>query len=85
MSNLSKGEMCYFLTCAQPPYKHAELGEVCTKKIYLLIEEFDRGLSLSKEEDIQLKLIEDLFSVDSEEVPLHLQCEVTERQCSAVY
>jgi hypothetical protein len=23
--------------------------------------------------------------VDSEEVPLHLQCEVTERQCSAVY
>uniref|UniRef100_A0A674I7K9 SPIN-DOC-like zinc-finger domain-containing protein n=1 Tax=Terrapene triunguis TaxID=2587831 RepID=A0A674I7K9_9SAUR len=85
-SQLSKGEMCHFPTCAQriPQHKHAELGEKYAKHIILLIEEFDRRLTLSKE-DVQLKLIEDPFSVDPEEVPLDLQLEVIELQCSAVY
>jgi hypothetical protein len=87
-SHLSKGEMCYFPTCAQPlaGYKRANLGEEYTKQIYLLVEEVDRRLTLSKEEeDNQLKLIEDLFCLDPAEVALHLQCEITEYQCSAVY
>jgi hypothetical protein len=86
-SQLAKVEMCHFPTCAQhiPQCKHAELGEEYAKKMGLLIEEFDRRLTLFKEEDIQLKLTEDPFSVDTEEVPLHLQLEVTELQCSAVY
>ncbi|XP_034615326.1 general transcription factor II-I repeat domain-containing protein 2-like [Trachemys scripta elegans] len=86
-SQLSKGEMCHFPTCAQciPQHKHAELGEKYAKHIILLTEEFDRRLTLSKEEDVQLKLIEDPFSVDPEEVPLDLQLEVIELQCSAVY
>ncbi|XP_050819799.1 general transcription factor II-I repeat domain-containing protein 2A-like isoform X2 [Gopherus flavomarginatus] len=86
-SQLSKGEMYHFLTCAQriPQHKLAELGEKYAKHINLLIEEFDRRLTLSKEEDVQLKLIEDLFSVDPEDMPLDLQLEVTELHCSAVY
>ncbi|CAM5094862.1 unnamed protein product, partial [Eretmochelys imbricata] len=83
-SQLSKGEMCHFPTCAQsiPQHKHATLGAKYAKHTNLLIEEFDRRLTLSKEEDVQLKLIEDPFS---EEVPLDLQLEVIELQCSAVY
>uniref|UniRef100_A0A674JUH9 SPIN-DOC-like zinc-finger domain-containing protein n=1 Tax=Terrapene triunguis TaxID=2587831 RepID=A0A674JUH9_9SAUR len=86
-SQLSKGEMCHFPTCAQriPQNKHAELGEKYAKHINLLIEEFDRRLTLSKDDDIQLKLIEDPFSVDPEEVTQDLQLEVIELQCSAVY
>ncbi|XP_043400744.1 EPM2A-interacting protein 1-like [Chelonia mydas] len=86
-SQLSKGEMCHFPTCAQhiPQHKHAELEEKYAKHVNLLIEEFDGRLTLSKEEDVQLKLIEDPFSVDPEEVPLDLQLEVIELQCSAVY
>uniref|UniRef100_A0A8C3SKW3 SPIN-DOC-like zinc-finger domain-containing protein n=1 Tax=Chelydra serpentina TaxID=8475 RepID=A0A8C3SKW3_CHESE len=75
-SQLSKGEMCHFPTC---------LGEKYARQINLLIEEFDRRLTLSKEEDVQLKLIEDPFSVDPQEVPLDLQLEVIDLQCSAVY
>jgi hypothetical protein len=86
-SQLSKGEMYHFPACAQriPPLKQAELGGEHAKQIGLLIEEFDRRLTLSKEEDVQLKPTEDPFSVDPEEVPLHLQLEVTELQCSAVF
>jgi hypothetical protein len=77
-SQLSKGEMYHFPACAHriPPRKQTELGEHA-KQIGLLIEEFDRRLTLSKEEDVQLKPTEDPFSADPEEVPLHLQLEVT--------
>ncbi|CAM2113588.1 unnamed protein product [Caretta caretta] len=68
-----------------PQHKHAELEEKYAKHMNLLIEEFDGRLTLSKEEDVQLKLIEDPFSVDPEEVPLDLQLEVIDLQCSAVY
>jgi hypothetical protein len=55
---LSKCEMCRFLSCAQsiPQRKHAEL-EVYAKQIGILIEETDRRLALSIEEDVQMKLI----------------------------
>ncbi|XP_050795692.1 general transcription factor II-I repeat domain-containing protein 2-like [Gopherus flavomarginatus] len=86
-NQLSKGEMCHFPTCAQriPQHKHAELGEKYAKRMNLLTEEFDRRLILSKDDDIQLKLIEDPFSVDPEEVPGDLQLEVNELQSSAIY
>jgi hypothetical protein len=78
-----------FPICVQriPQHKHAELGEEYAKKIGPLIEEFDRRFNLSKkeEEGVQLKLIEDPFSVDAEQVPLHLQLEVIKIQCSACY
>jgi hypothetical protein len=82
-NQLSKREMCLFPTCAQriPQSKHVELGEEYAKQIGLLIEEFDRRPTLSTKEDVQLKLTEDPFSVDPEEVSLHLQLEVIERQC----
>ncbi|XP_073185765.1 uncharacterized protein [Lepidochelys kempii] len=68
-----------------PQHKHAELEEKYAKHINLLTEEFDRRLTLSKEDGVQLKLIEDPFSVDPKEVPLDLQLEVIELQCSTVY
>uniref|UniRef100_A0A4X2KNG3 SPIN-DOC-like zinc-finger domain-containing protein n=1 Tax=Vombatus ursinus TaxID=29139 RepID=A0A4X2KNG3_VOMUR len=86
-SQLSKGEMCHFTTCMKhiPLCKHAELGEKYSNDIELLIQEFDRRLTLSKEDDIKFKLIEDPFSVDPQELPSHLQLEVIELQCSTVY
>jgi hypothetical protein len=84
-SQLSKGEICHFSTCAQriPQRNLTELGGEYAKQIGLLIEEFDR-LTFSKEV-VQLKPTENPFSVDPEEVPLHLQLEIIELQCSALY
>jgi hypothetical protein len=50
-----------------------------------LFQAFDRQLTLSREEDIKLKLIEDPFSVDPEELPMQLQLEVIELKCLSVY
>jgi hypothetical protein len=74
-SQLLKGEMCHFPICAQqiPQHKHTELGEIYAMKIDDLVEESDRRLALSKEEDIQLKMTEDPFSVDSADLPFQLQ------------
>jgi len=46
-----------------------QLGEY-TEQIYLPIEEYVRRFTLWQEEDIQMKLFEDIVSVDPEEVPL---------------
>jgi hypothetical protein len=77
-SQLPKGETCHFPTCAQhiPQHKHTELGEKYAMKIDDLIEEFDRRLTLPKEEDIQLKMTEDPFSVDSADLPFQLQLNI---------
>lgn len=50
-----------------------------------MFQAFDRQLTLSREEDIKLKLIEDPFSVDPEELPMQLQLEVIELKCLSVY
>jgi hypothetical protein len=49
-----------------------------------LIEEFDRR-HLSKEEDIQLKMTEDPFSVDPADLPFQLQLNIIDLQCSTDY
>jgi hypothetical protein len=85
-SQLSKGEMCHFPTCAQRiPQRKRRIRRRIRKAIGLLIEEFDRRFILSTEEDFQLKMTEDPFSVDPKELPLNLQLELIELQCSAVY
>ncbi|XP_075455203.1 general transcription factor II-I repeat domain-containing protein 2-like [Ascaphus truei] len=86
-SQLLKGAMCHFPTCAQhiPRHKHIELGEKYAMKIGGLIDEFDRRLTLSNEEDIQLRMIEDPFSVDPAELPFQLQLNIIDLQCSTEY
>jgi len=78
--------------CVTFPLVHSQsfsasmlLGEEYTEQIYLPIEECDRCFTLCQEEDIQMKLFEDIVFVDPEEVSLHLQFENTEHHCSAVY
>ena len=48
------------------------------------MQEFDRQLTLSQEENLQFKLVKDPFSMDPEEVPIQLQLEVIEQQASSV-
>lgn len=83
-NHLLRGEMSHFPTCKQQisQYKHIELGNKYAKQIDLLIEEFERRFTLPGETYIQLKLIENPFSADPDKVPLELQFEVIELQCS---
>lgn len=84
---LIKGEFCHFPTCMEyiPLSEHAALGQKYSKDIELLIHEFERRIALSKDESNKFKLIEDPFSVDVEELPVQLQLEVIELQCSVLY
>jgi hypothetical protein len=86
-SQLLKGEMCHFPTCAQhiPQHKHTELGEKHTMKFDNLTEKFDRRHTLSKEEDTLLNMTEDPFSVDPADLPFQLQLNVIDVQCSTDY
>ena len=86
-SHLLKGEMAHFPTCAQhiSQCQHVGLGEKFAKQIEILMQEFDRRFTLSQEENLQFKLVEDPFSMDPEEVPIQLQLEVIELQASFVY
>ena len=81
-----KDEMIHFPTCVQriPQCQHLELGEKFAQQIEILIQEFDRRLSLSQKENLQFKLIEDPFFMDPEEVPIQLQLEVIEPQTSSL-
>jgi 17beta-estradiol 17-dehydrogenase/3beta-hydroxysteroid 3-dehydrogenase/mitotic-spindle organizing protein 1 len=54
-------------------------------KIDDLTEEFDRRLTLSKEEHIQLKMTEDPFSVDPADLPFQLQLNIIDLQFSTDY
>ena len=85
-SQLLKGEMTHFPTCAQhiPQCQHLKLGEKFAQQIKILMQEFDRRLTLSQEKNLQFKLAEDTFSMDPEEVPMQLQLEVIEVQASSV-
>jgi 17beta-estradiol 17-dehydrogenase/3beta-hydroxysteroid 3-dehydrogenase/mitotic-spindle organizing protein 1 len=49
------------------------------------IQEFETRLTFSKEEDTLLRLTEDPFSSDAQQLPINLQMEVTELQISSVY
>ena len=79
-SQLLKGKMIYFPTGEQhiPRCQHLGLGKKFAQEIEILMQEFDRRLALSQEENLQFKLVEDLFSMDPEEVPIQLQLEVIE-------
>ena len=48
------------------------------------MQEFDRRLTLSQEENLQFKLDDDPFSMNPEEVPIQLQLKVIELQASSV-
>lgn len=62
---ISEGEMCHFSICPQsiPQHKHVKLEETAMPTD-LLILVTDSRLIEFKKEDIQLKLMEDNFSVD---------------------
>ena len=79
-SQLLKGETTHFSTCAQ----HLELGEKFAQQLEILMQEFDRRLTLSQKENLRFKVVEDPFSMDPEEVPIQLQLEVIELQASSV-
>ena len=85
-SQLLKGEMTHFHTCAQhiPQCQHLEQGEKFAQQFGILMQELDRRLTLSQKENIQFKLVENPFSMDSEEVPIQLQLENIELQASPV-
>ena len=48
------------------------------------MQEFDERLTLSQEENLQFKLVEDPFSMDPKEVLIQLQMEVIEQQALSV-
>ena len=85
-SQLLKGDMTYFSTCAQhiPQCQHLELGKKFAQQIKILMNEFDQRLTLSQEKNLQFKMVERPFSMDPEEVPIQLQLEVIELQASSV-
>ena len=55
------------------------------EQIELLIEEFNNRLTLSSEEKLHLKIIENQFSIDPEEVPSYLQMKLIKLQASSVH
>ncbi|CAK8695144.1 unnamed protein product [Clavelina lepadiformis] len=56
--------------------RHSAVGIKYAQQIKFLIEEFNSRLSLSSEEKLQLKIIENPFLIDPEEAPPHLQMEI---------
>ena len=81
-----KGEITHFPTCAQhiPQCQHLGLEKKFAQQIEILMQEFDRRLTLSQEENIQFKLVEDPFPMNPEEVPIQLQLDVIELHASFV-
>ena len=75
----------HFLICLKhiSPERHLAVGIKYAEQIELLIEEFNNRLGLSSEEKLHLKIIENPFSIDPEEAPLHLQMELIELQASS--
>ena len=79
--------MGHFLTCLKhiPQNEHKTLGKRYASQINLLMEELNKRFALSKDEELQFRLIEDPFSVNPEELPIILQLEVIELQFSVFY
>ena len=65
--------------------RHLAVGIKYAEQIELLIEEFNNRLTLSSEEKLHLKIIENPFSIDPEEVPSHLQMKLMKLQASSLY
>ena len=63
--------------------RHKAAGVKYAPQIQLLIEEFSNRLTISSEEKLHLKIIENSFSIDGEEAPSHLQMEVIDLQVSS--
>ena len=86
-SQLSKEMLTHFPICLKHilPERHLAVGIKYAEQIELLIEELDNRLTLSSEEKLHLKIIENPFSIDPEEAPSHLQMELIELQASSVY
>ena len=72
--------------CAQhiPQFQHLEMGKKFAQQIEILMQELDRRLALSQDENLQFELVEDTFSMDPEEVPIQLQLKVIELQASSM-
>jgi len=49
------------------------------------MEKLNKGFALSKDEELQFRLIEDIFSVNPEELPIIFQPDVIKLQCSVLY
>ena len=79
--------MGHFSTCLKhiPENEHKTLGKRYANQINLLMDELNKRFALSKDEEHQFRLIEDPFSVNHEELPIILQLEVIELQCSVFY
>ena len=72
--------MCTIISQCQ----HLELGEKFAQQIEILMQEFDQRFTLSQEENLQFKLVEDPFSMDPEEELTQLQLDVIGLQASSV-
>ena len=86
-NQLLDGILVHFPTCSQHilQERHSAVGIKYAQQIKFLIEEFNSRLSLSSEEKLQLKIIENPFSIEPEEAPPHLQMEVIDLQTSSLY
>ena len=86
-SQLSKEMLTHFPICLKHilSERHLAVGIKYAEQIELLIEEFDNRLTLSSEEKLHLKIIENPFSIDPEDAPTHLQMELIELQVSSIY
>lgn len=83
-SQLAKSEMYHFPTAYSQKYTWWVESKYA-KQVEILLTEFERSITFTKEKDIQLKLVEDPFSLNPEELPTELQLEVIELQASSVY
>ena len=86
-SQLLKGMLIRFPICSQhiSPERRLTAGIKYAKYIQLFNEEFNNRLTLSSEEELHLKIIENPFSIHPEEAPLRLQIELIDLQASSVY
>ena len=60
------------------------MGKKFAQQIEILMQELDRRLALSQDENLQFEQVEDTFSMDPEEVPIQLQLKVIELQASSM-
>ena len=79
--------LIHFPLCLQniSPERQLTAGIKYAEHIEPFNEEFNNRLTLSNEEELDLKIIENLFSIDPEKAPSRLQMELIDLQASFVY